>query len=91
VKRCSCFSVSRFESNPIIYPDMLGLAGELGANINGPSLIRVPDWVERPLGKYYLYFAHHGVIGNRPNPTWKTSLSTKTKQKNHSIESISNE
>jgi hypothetical protein len=31
----------------------------LGDNINGPSLIRVPDWVPNPLGKYYLYFAHH--------------------------------
>jgi hypothetical protein len=31
----------------------------MGCNINGPSLIKVPDWVERPLGLYYLYFAHH--------------------------------
>jgi hypothetical protein len=30
-----------------------------GGNINGPSLIRVPDWVAEPLGRYYLYFAHH--------------------------------
>ena len=30
-----------------------------GDNINGPSLIRVPDWVNHPLGRYYLYFAHH--------------------------------
>jgi len=30
-----------------------------GSNINGPSLIRVPDWIENPLGRYYLYFAHH--------------------------------
>jgi hypothetical protein len=29
------------------------------ANVNGPSLIRVPAWVENPLGRYYLYFAHH--------------------------------
>ena len=29
-------------------------------NINGPSLIKVPDWIENPLGKYYLYFANHG-------------------------------
>ena len=28
-------------------------------NINGPSVIKVPDWIENPLGKYYLYFAHH--------------------------------
>jgi hypothetical protein len=31
----------------------------MGSNINGPSLIRVPEWVENPLGKYYLYFGHH--------------------------------
>ena len=31
----------------------------LGGNINGPSLLRVPDWVTDPLAKYYLYFAHH--------------------------------
>ena len=29
------------------------------ANINGPSVIRVPEWVTDRLGKYYLYFAHH--------------------------------
>jgi len=33
--------------------------GRMGANINGPSLIRAPDWIEEPLGRYYLYFAHH--------------------------------
>ena len=31
----------------------------IGANIQGPSLVRVPDWVESPLGRYYLYFADH--------------------------------
>jgi hypothetical protein len=31
----------------------------LGTNLNGPSLIRAPDWLERPLGRDYLYFAHH--------------------------------
>lgn len=35
------------------------LPGDEGQSINGPSLIRVPDWVGRPLGRYYLYFAHH--------------------------------
>ena len=48
--------VVRFGENPIVVPDM---DGRMGRNINGPSLIRVPDWVERPLGRYYLYFAHH--------------------------------
>lgn len=39
---------------------MPGIDKERGdSNINGPSLVRVPEWVENPLGKYYLYFAHH--------------------------------
>ena len=25
----------------------------------GPSVIRVPAWIEHPLGRYYMYFAHH--------------------------------
>ena len=29
------------------------------SNINGPSVLRVPEWVTDRLGKYYLYFAHH--------------------------------
>ena len=48
--------IERFQNNPIIQPNM---DGRMGSNINGPSLIRVPDWLEHPLGKYYLYFAHH--------------------------------
>ena len=31
----------------------------IGVNIQGPSLIAVPDWVEDRLGAYYLYFADH--------------------------------
>ena len=31
----------------------------IGVNIQGPSAIRVPDWIHEPLGKYYLYFADH--------------------------------
>ncbi len=31
----------------------------IGENIQGPSLIRVPEWLENPLGAYYLYFADH--------------------------------
>ena len=31
----------------------------IGTNIQGPSLIRAPDWLESPLGRYYLYFADH--------------------------------
>lgn len=49
--------VVRFAENPVIRPEML--PGEDGANICGPSVIRVPDWLEKPLGKYYMYFADH--------------------------------
>jgi hypothetical protein len=38
---------------------MPGLDESEGPNINGPSLIRIPDWIADPLGKYYLYFANH--------------------------------
>ncbi|MGB0389451.1 MAG: hypothetical protein ACPGWR_31920, partial [Ardenticatenaceae bacterium] len=31
----------------------------LEGNVNGASLIKVPGWVSNPLGRYYLYFAHH--------------------------------
>ena len=31
----------------------------IGTNIQGPSLIHAPDWLEAPLGRYYLYFADH--------------------------------
>jgi hypothetical protein len=48
--------IQRFPANPLIRPD---LHPSIGANINGPSLIRVPDWLSDPLGRYYLYFAHH--------------------------------
>ena len=40
--------VERFTTNPVIHPR---LDDSLGDNINGPSLIRVPDWIEAPLGK----------------------------------------
>ena len=31
----------------------------IGTNINGPSLLRTPEWLPNPLGRYYLYFVHH--------------------------------
>ena len=49
-------SAHRFLDRPIITAD---LDPSIGSNINGPSLIRVPDWIAQPLGQYYLYFAHH--------------------------------
>ena len=50
------FLAQRFENGPIIHP---GLSKSIGTNINGPSAIRVPDWVTDRLGRYYLYFADH--------------------------------
>lgn len=35
------------------------LPGNAAGNINIPSLIRVPAWIDRPLGRYYLYFSSH--------------------------------
>ena len=59
-RQVAAFAVERCAGNPIIRPGMPGLLPERGVdNINGPSLIRVPDWIEKPLGRYYLYFAHH--------------------------------
>ena len=50
------FQATRIGTGPLIVPNM---DERMGANINGPSLIRVPEWVPNPLGRYYLYFAHH--------------------------------
>ena len=48
--------IERLADGPIIRP---GMDARMGSNIAGPSLIRVPEWVENPLGRYYLYFADH--------------------------------
>ena len=48
--------IERLVDGPIIRPEM---DGSMGSNIAGPSLVRVPDWIENPLGRYYLYFADH--------------------------------
>lgn len=49
-------TVTRIGNGPIISPD---LDPSISNNIQGPALIRVPDWVKDRLGKYYLYFADH--------------------------------
>jgi hypothetical protein len=46
----------RLLDRPIISPE---LDPSIGLNIQGPSAIRVPDWVAGRLGTYYLYFADH--------------------------------
>ena len=49
-------TATRLTDGPIISPTT---CASIGVNIQGPSLIRVPDWIENPLGQYYLYFADH--------------------------------
>jgi len=68
------FIVTRLnDKQPIITEAMFEAAGATqkngagmteGENINGPSVIRVPDWIAPedrtdPCAVYYLYFAHH--------------------------------
>jgi len=50
------YGVRRLVDAPIITP---GMDARMGANIEGPSLIRAPDWLPGRLGRYYLYFADH--------------------------------
>jgi hypothetical protein len=54
------WTVTRSEKNPAISTKTEGIVPEWEyENVNGPSVIRVPDWVDGPLGRYYMYFAHH--------------------------------
>jgi len=48
--------VARFKQNPLI---TTRTSRSLGTNVNGPTVIRVPEWVKNPLGRYYMYFANH--------------------------------
>jgi len=67
-------TVRRLPTNPIITPQT---DATIGTNINGPSLIRVPSWIKKPLGKYYLYFADHNgkyirlAYSNKIEGPWK--------------------
>ena len=46
----------RLKENPLV---TMQSSPSLGDDIDGPTVIRVPSWVEHPLGRYYMYFAHH--------------------------------
>ena len=66
-------------SEPVITKQMfteLGIGSD-GENINGPSVIRIPDWVAEedkahPSAVYYMYFGHHG--GNYIRMAWSENL-----------------
>jgi hypothetical protein len=71
------FIITRLNSGqPIITEAMfeaLGATTYESYNINGPSVIRVPDWIApenraEPNATYYMYFAHHG--GNYIRMAW---------------------
>jgi len=49
--------VTRCAKNPLITAVS---SKSIGHNINGPSVIRAPQWLDKPLGTFYMYFAHHG-------------------------------
>jgi hypothetical protein len=49
-------TATRFKENPLV---TLATSASLGDDIAGPTVIRVPGWIDHPLGRYYMYFAHH--------------------------------
>lgn len=49
-------TVTRLLDRPVIAP---GIHPSIGDNIQGPTVIKVPAWLENPLGNYYMYFADH--------------------------------
>lgn len=75
------FVITRLNNaRPIITEAMfesLGAADEQGNNINGPSVIRLPEWVAAenradPNAAYYMYFAHHR--GNYIRMAWAADI-----------------
>lgn len=75
------FIITRLNSGqPIITEAMfeaLGATTYESYNINGPSVIRVPDWIAPenrtdPDATYYMYFAHHG--GNYIRMAWAMDI-----------------
>ncbi|NIP25071.1 MAG: hypothetical protein GWN67_14875 [Phycisphaerae bacterium] len=74
------FIITRLNNGePIITQSMFEAvgAGSDGSNINGPSLLRIPDWIAPehradPNAVYYIYFAHHN--GNYIRMAWAEYL-----------------
>lgn len=63
----------RSPNNPLLDINTMPM---LGDNVNGPSVVRVPDWMPNPLGKYYMYFASHNgdhiklAYADQPTGPW---------------------
>jgi len=58
-------TVTRLTSGPLVAADMFpasaiaGLEPEALANINGPSVLRMPDWAAGKQAALHMYFGHH--------------------------------
>ncbi|MEM7091601.1 MAG: hypothetical protein AAF567_01260 [Actinomycetota bacterium] len=65
--------ITRLVDQPIIDS---ATCDSIGTNIQGPSLIRAPEWLPNPLGAYLLYFADHKgghirlAYADRPEGPW---------------------
>lgn len=71
-------TVHRCGDGPIIDARTPGWSTPADArNINGPTLVRMPDWASGRLGRWHLYFAdHHGdhlrlAWADRPEGPWR--------------------
>jgi hypothetical protein len=64
-----CQQAIRFRENPLV---SVAKSPTVGDNVNGPSVIQVPGWIQHPLGRYYMYFAHHK--GDHIRLAWANSL-----------------
>lgn len=53
------------------------LPGKDGENINGPTVVKAPEWLKGAPGKYLMYFAHHTgeyirlAYADKPTGPWK--------------------
>ena len=58
-------TVTRLTDGPLVAADMFpasataGLEPEALANVNGPSVLRMPDWAAGKQAPLHMYFAHH--------------------------------
>ena len=65
--------LDRFATNPLI---TFASNVSVGRNINGPAVMRVPAFVKKPLGRYYMYFGHHSgqfirlAYADQPQGPW---------------------
>ena len=58
-------TVTRLTDTPLVAANMFapaaltGLEPDALANINGPSVLRMPDWAAGKQASFHMYFGHH--------------------------------